>query len=70
MAKSAPVIAFGVLPLFELGHCAVIGLAGGSSTGVQRWLNWQNDTPGAKWLRRDCGLLVLAAVVYLLTTAR
>ena len=69
MAKTAPVFAFGVLALFGLGHCAVIGLAGVSSTWVQRWLNWQNDTPGAKWLRRTCGVLVIAAGAYLLLTA-
>lgn len=70
MAQSAPVFAFGVLLLFGLGHCAVIGVAGFSSTWVQRWLAWQNDTPGAKWLRRACGGLVFAAGVYLLYTTR
>ncbi len=69
MAKIAPVFAFSVLVLFGLGHCAVIGLAGFSSTWVQRWLDWQNDTPGAKWLRRGCGLLVLAAGVWLIVSA-
>jgi cytochrome c-type biogenesis protein len=47
----------------------VIGLAGFSSTWVQRWLSWQNDTPGAKWLRRACGLLVLLAGVWLVANA-
>lgn len=61
MAKTAPVFAFGVLVLFGLGHCTVIGLAGFSSTWVQLWLSWQGNTPGAKWLRRCCGVLVLAA---------
>jgi cytochrome c-type biogenesis protein len=60
MAGSAPLFALAVLGLFAAGHCAVIGLAGVSSTWVQRWLAWQNDTPGAKWLRRTCGILVLA----------
>jgi cytochrome c-type biogenesis protein len=69
MAKTAPVFAFGVLVLFGLGHCAVIGLAGFSSTWVQRWLDWQNGTPGVKWLRRGCGLLVLAAGVGLIVSA-
>ncbi len=69
LAKAAPVFAFGVLALFGLGHCAVIGLAGVSSTWVQRWLNWQNDTPGARWLRRGCGLLVCGAGAYLLWSA-
>jgi len=65
MAKTAPVFAFGVLVLFGLGHCAVIGLAGFSSTWVQRWLSWQDSNPGAKWLRRGCGVLVLAAGIWL-----
>ena len=69
MAKAAPVFAFGVLALFGLGHCTVIGLAGVSSTWVQRWLDWQDGTPGAKWLRRGCGLLVLVAGVWLVARA-
>jgi cytochrome c-type biogenesis protein len=69
MAKTAPIFAFGVLVLFGLGHCAVIGIAGFSSTWVQCWLSWQNNTPGAKWLRRACGVLVLAAGAWLAVTA-
>lgn len=66
MAKTAPAFAAAVLALFGLGHCTVIGLAGVFSNWVQRWLAWQNDTPGAKWLRRGCGALVLAGGVYLI----
>jgi cytochrome c-type biogenesis protein len=66
MAKTAPMFAFGVLAFFGLGHCAVIGLAGLSSNWVQRWLAWQDNTPGARWLRRACGVLVLAAGAYLI----
>lgn len=68
MAKTAPVFAFSVLALFGLGHCTVIGLAGFSSTWVQRWLSWQDNTPGAKWLRRGCGILVLLGGVYMIST--
>lgn len=69
-AGTAPLFAFGLLALFGLGHCAVIGLAGVSGHQVQRWLSWQGEHPGAKWLRRACGALVLAGGVYLLLTAR
>jgi cytochrome c-type biogenesis protein len=69
LARTAPVFAGGVLVLFALGHCTVISLAGMSSTWVQRWLAWQNDTPGAKWLRRGCGLLLVAVGVWLLANA-
>jgi len=68
MAKTAPIFAFGVLVLFGLGHCAVISLAGFSSTWVQRWLSWQDKMPGARWLRRTCGVLVLAAGVWLVVS--
>lgn len=70
LAQSAPVFAVGVLLLFGLGHCTVIGLAGVSSAWVQRWLDWQNDTPGAKWLRRACGVLVLLAGGWLVYSSR
>jgi cytochrome c-type biogenesis protein len=69
MARTSPVFAFGVLALFGLGHCTVIGLAGASSNYVQRWLDWQNGNAGAKWLRRACGALVLAAGVWLIVSS-
>lgn len=69
VAGVAPAFAFGVLAFFALGHCTVIATAGVSSTWVQRWLEWQNGTPGAKWLRRSCGALVLAAGVWLVASA-
>jgi cytochrome c-type biogenesis protein len=65
-ASTAPVFAFGVLALFALGHCSVIAAAGTSSTWVQRWLAWQGNHSGAKWLRRGCGVLVLLAGGWLL----
>jgi cytochrome c-type biogenesis protein len=68
VARTAPAFALGVLVLFALGHCAVIASAGVSSTWVQRWLAWQNDTPGAKWLRRVCGGMIVAAGIWLVIT--
>lgn len=69
VATTSPVFAFGLLAAFGLGHCAVIGLAGVSSHRVQRWLSWQGDHPGARWLRRSCGALVVGGGVYLLLGA-
>ncbi len=66
MAGTSPIFAFAVLALFGLGHCSVIASAGASSSWVQRWLRWQSGTPGVKWLRRGCGVLVLAAGGWLL----
>jgi cytochrome c-type biogenesis protein len=68
VARTAPAFALGVLVLFAFGHCAVIASAGVSSIWVQRWLAWQNDTPGAKWLRRVCGGMVVAAGIWLVIT--
>jgi cytochrome c-type biogenesis protein len=65
-AKTAPLFALSLLALFGIGHCSVIAFAGMSSQWVQRWLAWQNGTPGAKWLRRACGLLVIGAGCWLL----
>ena len=66
VAATAPLFAVGVLTCFGLGHCAVIGVAGVSGNWVQRWLAWQEGGAGAKWLRRLCGALVLAAGGWLL----
>jgi cytochrome c-type biogenesis protein len=69
VARTAPAFGLGVLAFFALGHCTVIASAGVSSAWVQRWLAWQNDTPGARWLRRGCGALVLAAGAWLIVGA-
>ncbi len=69
VAPTAPVYAFALLAAFGLGHCIVIAVAGVSSQWVQRWLAWQGSSPGAKWLRRACGILVLAAGAYLVAAA-
>ncbi|MEI6108356.1 MAG: cytochrome c biogenesis protein CcdA [Opitutae bacterium] len=69
IAATAPLFAAGVLTAFALGHCTVIGFAGISSSWVQQWLSWQNDTPAARWLRRGCGVLVILGGVYMISTA-
>lgn len=69
LASSSPIFALSVLGCFALGHCAVIALAGVSSTWIQRWLTWQDRVNAAQWLRRVCGVLVLLSGVYLLFTA-
>ncbi|PTY00651.1 cytochrome c biogenesis protein CcdA [Opitutus sp. ER46] len=69
LAGSAPLLAAGILALFALGHCAVIAFAGASSSWVQRWLDWQQGTAGATWLRRACGLLLVAAAIWLAFSA-
>jgi cytochrome c-type biogenesis protein len=64
-------LAFGALLLltYGLGHCAVIVLAGSSTSLVQRYLAWSERSRGTVVLRRVCGVLVLAAGVYMIYTA-
>jgi cytochrome c-type biogenesis protein len=59
----------GLLLLYGLGHCAVIVLAGTSADLVQRYLNWNQRSPGAARLRQACGLLVILGAAYLVYTA-
>jgi len=70
VASTQTLYALALLVMFAVGHCAVIAFAGASTTWVQRWLAWQNDSPGARWLRRACGALIIIAGVYLIMTAR
>ncbi|MBD3366684.1 MAG: cytochrome C biogenesis protein [Candidatus Eisenbacteria bacterium] len=57
-----------LLLAYGIGHCAVIVLAGTFTEVVQRYLNWTERSGGAIWLRRACGVLVIAGGVYLLVT--
>jgi cytochrome c-type biogenesis protein len=51
---------------YALGHCSVIVAAGASTSGVQRVLHWNERSKGALWLKRACGVLVIAAGLYML----
>jgi cytochrome c-type biogenesis protein len=69
VAATAFIYAFALLALFAVGHCAVLILAGTFSGAVQRYLNWNERTKGAIYLRRICGVLVLAGAAYTIYTA-
>jgi len=62
---------YGVLLLatYGLGHCSVIVLAGTSTELVEKALHWNKDAPGARILKKICGLLVLLGGLWLLYTA-
>ena len=64
-------LAYGALLLlsYGLGHCSVIVLAGTSSGLVQRYLDWNERSRGAVAVRRACGVLVLAAGLYMVYVA-
>ncbi len=57
-----------LLLLYGVGHCAVIIVAGTSAQRVQRTLQWSQDARAATLLRRTCGVLVILAGLYLITT--
>ncbi|MGD9780692.1 MAG: cytochrome c biogenesis CcdA family protein [Kiritimatiellia bacterium] len=64
-------MAYGILLLlaYGVGHCAVIVLAGTSAESVQRYLNWNEASKGARILKKVCGLLVLLGGLWMIYVA-
>jgi len=69
-ASHNPAYAVALLLAYGLGHCSVIVLAGTFTEIVQRYLNWNETSQGTLWLKRICGLLVIASSGWLIYTAR
>jgi len=55
-----------LLLAYGLGHCAVIVFAGTCAERVQQFLNWNEHSKGTVWIRRVCGLLVIAGGVWII----
>lgn len=68
---SATHLAYGVslLLAYGIGHCSVIVLAGTFTGWVQRVLDWNQASRGARFLKTGCGILVLLAGLWMLYTA-
>jgi len=58
-----------LLLAYGVGHCAVIVLAGTFTEVVQRYLNWNERSKGADWLKKICGLLVICGGVWMVYSA-
>lgn len=58
-----------LLLAYGLGHCSVIVFAGTFTEKVQQYLNWNERSSGTLWVKRVCGLLVIAGGVWLISTA-
>ncbi|MCW8892386.1 MAG: cytochrome c biogenesis protein CcdA [Deltaproteobacteria bacterium] len=58
-----------LLLAYGLGHCAVIVFAGTFAESVQHYLNWNERSQGTLWIKRICGLLVMASSCWLIYTA-
>jgi cytochrome c-type biogenesis protein len=69
IASSNLLYAITLLFMFALGHCAVIVLAGTFTEVVRRFLNWNEKSGGVVWMKRICGVLLIAAGIYLFVTA-
>ncbi len=68
-ANHGPLFAASLLLAYGIGHCAVIVFAGTFTEKIQSYLNWSEGSKGAIWLKRLCGLLVMAGGFWLLYTA-
>jgi len=65
-APSGAALPAGLFAAYAAGQSLVIVLAGSSMQLVRRGLRWNESSKGAVILKRICGLLVIAIVVYLL----
>lgn len=68
-ADNSMLYASALLLAYGLGHCAVIVFAGTCTEKVQQYLNWNERSKGTIWLRRSCGLLVIAGGFWLIYAA-
>ncbi|MFK5927127.1 MAG: cytochrome c biogenesis protein CcdA [Desulfuromusa sp.] len=68
-ANDSMIFAALLLLAYGVGHCAVIVFAGTFTEKVQRYLNWSEGSSGTLWIKRVCGLLVMAGGVWLLYSA-
>ena len=58
-----------LLLAYGLGHCAVIVFAGTFTEKVQHYLDWNERSKGVLWVKRICGILVIAGGVWLIHTS-
>ena len=62
-AASHPMVTAGLIGSYALGHTGVIVVAGTFANLVQRWLDWNERSPGTRIIRIICGVLVILAGV-------
>jgi cytochrome c-type biogenesis protein len=67
-AATHPIAAAGLIGSYALGHTGVIILAGTFASLVQRWLDWNERSPGTKVMRIVCGILVILAGIAVVFT--
>lgn len=67
-AQTNYLLAVTFLFAFGIGHCSVIVSAGTLTGKVQKYLNWSEESKTILWIKRICGVLVIIAGVYLITS--
>jgi len=65
-AAGAPLYSALLLLFYGLGHCGIITAAGTFTEAVERYLQWNENSPALKVLKIICGLLVIGGGIYLL----
>ncbi|MGK2907832.1 MAG: cytochrome c biogenesis CcdA family protein [Desulfuromonadales bacterium] len=68
-AAESMLYAAALLLAYGIGHCAVIVFAGTFTEQVQQYLNWNERSRGTLWIKRVCGLLVMAGGIWMIYTA-
>jgi len=54
---------------YAVGQCLVIIIAGSSAEAVNNLLEWNENSRGARYVKKTCGLLVVIAGIYMLVRA-
>jgi len=64
-------LVYGIILLlaYGIGHCSVIIVAGTSTSLVQRYMNWNEQSRATLLVKRICGVLVLLGGLYLVYVA-
>ncbi|HNX22546.1 MAG TPA: cytochrome c biogenesis protein CcdA [Spirochaetota bacterium] len=69
VASSDFTYAAALVGAYALGHCMVIIIAGTFSEFVQHLLKWNEESKGALYLKKGCGILVVSAGIYMMVNA-
>jgi len=66
VASSNLLYAVALVGAYAVGHCLVIIIAGTFTEVVQHMLKWNEESKGALYLKKACGVLVICSGIYML----
>lgn len=69
VAASNMIYAVALVAAYAAGHCLVIITAGTFTGAVNHLLKWHENSRGAVIIKKTCGILVVAAGIYMFTGA-